>query len=61
MKYIARVGKEWQHKTSGRRHGKELEIKPGDSIDNYTMIKVEQEKNRFDNHIFERTGDKTNG
>lgn len=61
MKYIARVGKEWKHKTTGKNYGREVEIKPGDSIDNYNMVKTEEPKNRFDTPIFERTGDKTNG
>lgn len=40
MKYIARVGKVWQDKRTGKTHGRELELSNGDSISNYTMVSL---------------------
>lgn len=38
MKHIARVGKVWQDKRTGKIYGRELELAAGDNLDNYTMI-----------------------
>jgi len=39
-KYIARFGKVWQERSTGKTHGSELELKDGDNIKNYTQVKA---------------------
>lgn len=42
MKHIARVGKEWKRKSDDKRMGAALELAKDDTINNYTMVKIER-------------------
>lgn len=37
-KYVARFGKVWQDKRTGKIYSRELELPAGDNINNYKMV-----------------------
>ena len=39
-KFLARFGKVWKERSTGKTYGSELELKDGDSIKNYTQVKA---------------------
>lgn len=38
MKHIARYGKVWKHKKTGRTFEREIELKPDEKIEDYEMV-----------------------
>jgi hypothetical protein len=44
MKYLAKYGKVWQHKKTAAVRGSELELKKGETLDMFEMVKETQSK-----------------